>query len=154
VLSQKHQAQWWNWLSWRLPQERMTQSYLCCRGYVYYSYSEIAAQINASQSSSNRLISKSTIHRRLREWRLHAQISAKKPLLKETNKKNRLAWAKKQEQWKLSYGLLSLHFWFQPPCLCEMQRRCTDDLRMFSACVVPRYDGVGVHFCWQCQWYI
>ena len=38
--------------------------------------SEIAAQINASQSSSNRHISTSTVQRRLRESGLHGQISA------------------------------------------------------------------------------
>ena len=27
-----HQALWWNWLSWGPPQERKTQSYLCCSG--------------------------------------------------------------------------------------------------------------------------
>ena len=27
-----HQTLWWNWLSWGPPQERKTQSYLCCRG--------------------------------------------------------------------------------------------------------------------------
>jgi hypothetical protein len=33
---------------------------------------------------------------------LHGQISAKKPpLLKDTNKKKTLAWAKKHEQWTL-----------------------------------------------------
>ena len=32
---------------------------------------------------------------------LHGQIAAKKPLLKDTNKKKRLAWAKKHEQWTL-----------------------------------------------------
>ena len=63
--------------------------------------SEIAAQINASQSSSNRHISTSTVQRRLRESDLHGRIAAKQPLLKDTNKKNRLAWAKKHEQWAL-----------------------------------------------------
>ena len=42
--------------------------------------SEIAVQINASQSSSNRHISTSTVLRRLRESSLHGQIAAKKPL--------------------------------------------------------------------------
>uniref|UniRef100_A0A4W5PY66 Family with sequence similarity 131 member B n=1 Tax=Hucho hucho TaxID=62062 RepID=A0A4W5PY66_9TELE len=42
--------------------------------------SEIAAQINASQSSSNRHISTSTVQRRLRESGLHGQIAAKKKL--------------------------------------------------------------------------
>ena len=61
---------------------------------------QIAAQINASQSSSNRHISTSTVQRRLRESGLHGRIAAKKPLLKDTNKK-RLAWAKNHEQWTL-----------------------------------------------------
>ena len=65
--------------------------------------SEIAAQINASQSSSNRHISTSTVQRRLRESGLHGRIAAKKPLLKDTNKKKRLAWAKKHEQWTLDW---------------------------------------------------
>ena len=63
--------------------------------------SEISAQINASQSSSNRHISTSTVQRRLRESGLHGQIAAKTPLLKDTNKNKRLAWAKKHEQWTL-----------------------------------------------------
>jgi hypothetical protein len=56
--------------------------------------SEIAAQINASQSSSNRHISTATVQKRLRESGLHGRVAAKKPLLKDTNKKKRLAWAK------------------------------------------------------------
>jgi hypothetical protein len=40
---------------------------------------QIAAQINASQSSSNRHISTSTVKRRLRESGLHGPIAAKKP---------------------------------------------------------------------------
>ena len=43
--------------------------------------SEIAAQINASQSSSNRHIS--AVQRGPRESSLHGQIDAKKPLLKD-----------------------------------------------------------------------
>jgi hypothetical protein len=49
--------------------------------------SEIADQINASQSSSNRHISTSTVQRRLHESGLHGQIA-------DTNKKKRLAWAR------------------------------------------------------------
>ena len=63
--------------------------------------SEIAAQINASQSSSNTHISTSTVQRRLRESGLHGLIAANKPLLKDTNKNNKLYWAKKHEQWTL-----------------------------------------------------
>jgi hypothetical protein len=49
--------------------------------------SEIAGQINALQSSSNRQISTSTVQRRLRESGIHGQIAARKPLLKDTNNK-------------------------------------------------------------------
>jgi hypothetical protein len=49
----------------------------------------IAAQINASQSSSNRHIATSTVH---------GQIAAKKPILKDTNNKKTPAWNKKHEQ--------------------------------------------------------
>ena len=54
--------------------------------------SEIAFQINASQSSSNRHISTSTVQRRLCESGLHGRIAAKKPQLKDTNNKKRIAW--------------------------------------------------------------
>ena len=60
--------------------------------------SEIAAQINASQSSCNRHISTSTVQKSLCESDLHGRIAAKKPLLKDTDKKKRLASAKKHEQ--------------------------------------------------------
>ena len=43
----------------------------------------------------------STAQRRLSESGHHGRIVAKKPLLKDTNKKERLAWAKKLEQWTL-----------------------------------------------------
>jgi hypothetical protein len=62
--------------------------------------SETAAQINASQISNNIHISTSTVQR-LSESGLHGQITVKKPLLKNTNKKKRLPWAKKHEQWTL-----------------------------------------------------
>ena len=62
---------------------------------------QIAAQIHASQSSSNRHISTSTVQRRLRESGLHGRIAAKKPLLKDTNKNKRLTLAKKHEQWTI-----------------------------------------------------
>ena len=66
--------------------------------------SEMSDQINASQSSSNRHISTSTVQRRLSESRLHGRISAKKPLLKDTNKNKRLAWAKKHVVPTLKHG--------------------------------------------------
>ena len=82
---------------------------------------QIAAQINASQSSSNRHISASTERRRkLHESHLHGQNDEKKPLLKNTNKKKRLAWVKKHEQWtldggNLSFGLMSPNLIFLVP---------------------------------------
>ena len=39
----------------------------------------------------------STVQRRLRESGHHGQIAAKKPILKDTNKKKRLAWSKKHD---------------------------------------------------------
>ena len=65
-----------------------------------FAVPQIAAQINASQSSSNRHILTSTVQR-LHESGLHGRIATKKPLLKDTNKKKRLAWVKKHEQWTL-----------------------------------------------------
>ena len=90
------------------------------------------------ESSVNRHISTSTVQRRLRESGLHGWIAAKKPLLKDTIKTKRLAWVKKHEQWTLDWWKSVLwsdeskiwYFWFQPPCLCETQRKWTDDLRM------------------------
>ena len=92
--------------------------------------SEITAQINASQSSSNRHISTSTVQRRLCESGLQGQIAAKKPLLKDTNNKKRLAWAKKHEQWTLDW-CKSVLWSDKTKCdfFCETQSRWTDDLR-------------------------
>ena len=124
--------------------------------------SEIAAHIHASQCSSNRHISTSTDQRRQRESGLHGQIVAKKPtLLKDTNKKERLAWAKKHKQ--LTLDRCKSVLWSHESKLdifgsnrCEMHSRCTDDLRMCgSHCEEwrKRCDGVGV-LCWHCQSFI
>ena len=116
---------------------------------------QIPAQINVSQSSSNRHIS--TVQRRLYESDVHGWIAAKKLLLKDTNKKKRLNWAKKHEQWTLDWrkcflwsGVQIGDFWIQPSCLCEMQGRWMDDLlRCSSHCEAwrRRCGGVGV-LCW------
>ena len=125
--------------------------------------SQIAAQINASQSSSNRHISTSTVQR-LRESGLRGRISARKPLLKDTNMKNRLARAKKHEQWTLNWWKSVLwsdeskfDFWFQPLCLCEMHSRWTDDLCMcgsYHDAWRRRCYGVGVLCWWHSLWCI
>ena len=121
--------------------------------------SEIAAQINASQSSTNRHISTSTVQRRLCESGLHGWIAAKKPILKDTNKKI-LSWAKKRRQWTLDQWKLvqMCDFWFQPLCLFQTQSRWTDDLhRCGSHCKAwrkRRCDGEGVLCWWHCVWFI
>ena len=127
--------------------------------------SEIAAQRNASQSSSNRHISTSTVQRRLCESGLHGRIAAKKPLLKDTNKKKRLASG--QETRAMDIRLVEIcplvwwvqiwDFWFRQPCLCETQSRWTVDLRKCGShheAWRRRCDGVGVLCWWHCQWFV
>lgn len=67
--------------------------------------SQIRAYMNASERSSNRHVSTSTVQRRLCESDLRGQITGKKPLPKEANMKKRTAWTKKDkertlDQWK------------------------------------------------------
>ena len=126
--------------------------------------SEIAAQINASQRSSNRHISTSTVQKRLHESGLHGRIAAKKPLLEDTNNKKRLAWAKKHEQWTLDQWKSVL--WSDEPKLenfgsnrCDFVR-CRVGERMITTCVVPtvKNGGRGVILCgvlcwWHCLIY-
>jgi hypothetical protein len=108
-----------------------------CRKFIRVTSLRNCSPINDSQSSSNRHISTSTVRRRLRESGIHGGISAKKPVLKDTNKK-RPVWAKNQEQWisdrwkicPLGWWVQIWDFWFQPLCLCETLSRWTDDLRM------------------------
>ena len=102
--------------------------------------SEIAAQINASQSSSNRHISTSTVQRRLRESGLHGRIAA---------------WAKKHEQWTLDQWKSVL--WsdeskfeiFGSNRRVFVRRRKGE--RMDSTCLVPtvKHGGGGV-MVWGC----
>uniref|UniRef100_A0AAZ3RHR5 Transposase Tc1-like domain-containing protein n=1 Tax=Oncorhynchus tshawytscha TaxID=74940 RepID=A0AAZ3RHR5_ONCTS len=115
----------------------------------------IAAQINVSQSSSSRHISTSTVQRRLHESGLHSRIAAKKPLLKDTNKNKRFAWAKKHEHWTLDWWKLVL--WsdesnfeiFGSNLLVFVRRRVGE--HMISTCVVPtvKHGGGGV-MVWGC----
>ena len=103
-------------------------------------FSEIAPQINASQSSSNRHISTSILQRRLSETGLHGRISAKIPLLKDTDNKKRLTWAKKHKQWTLDrcksvlWSDESKFEMFGSNHCIFMRRRVGE--RMVSACVV------------------
>jgi hypothetical protein len=115
---------------------------------------QIEAQINASQSSSNRHISTSTVQRRLCESGLHGQIAAKKPQLKDTNK-NRLACAKKHEQWTLDWRKSVLwsdesKFDIFGSNLYVFVRRRVDE-RMISTCVIPTVKhGGGSVMVWVC----
>uniref|UniRef100_A0AAZ3RXX5 Transposase Tc1-like domain-containing protein n=1 Tax=Oncorhynchus tshawytscha TaxID=74940 RepID=A0AAZ3RXX5_ONCTS len=102
------------------------------------------------QSSCNRHISTSTVQRRLRESGLYGRIAAKKSLLKDTNKKKRLAWAKKHEQWTLDrwkYVLWSDESKFE---IFGSNRRVFVKHKVgklkISACVVPtvKHGGGGM----------
>uniref|UniRef100_A0A3B4CHW9 Transposase Tc1-like domain-containing protein n=1 Tax=Pygocentrus nattereri TaxID=42514 RepID=A0A3B4CHW9_PYGNA len=53
-------------------------------------------QVNATQSSSSRHISRTTVKRSL-----HGKIAARKPLLRTSNKQKRLVWAKEHKEWTL-----------------------------------------------------
>ena len=57
--------------------------------------------VTSFRNCSPNNISTSTVQRRLCESGIHGRIAAKKPLLKDTNNKKRLAWTKKHKQWTL-----------------------------------------------------
>ena len=59
---------------------------------------QIREQVNATQSSSSRHISRTTVKRRLCESGLHGRISARKPLLRTGNKQKRRVWAKEHNK--------------------------------------------------------
>jgi hypothetical protein len=82
------------------------------------------------------------------------ELLQRKPLLKDTNKKKRLAWAKKYEQWTLDRWKSVL---WSDESKCEIFSskrhvfvKCRVGERMISACVVPTVkhggDGVGMLF--------
>jgi hypothetical protein len=111
---------------------------------------KLAAQINTSLSSSNRHINCSETVRRRHESGLHGWIAAKKPLLKDTNNKKRLAWAKKHKQWTLDRWQ-SVLWCDESKCNIFGSNRCAfvrrlAGKRMISACVVPtvNHEGGGV----------
>ena len=81
---------------------------------------------------------------------IHGRIAAKKPLLKDTNKKKRLAWAKNYEQWTLD-GWKSV-LWSDESnfeILCSNFRvfvRHRVGEQMIPACLVPsvKHGGAGL----------
>ena len=100
-------------------------------------------------------ISTSTVQRRLRESGLHCRIVTKKPLLRKNNKKKRLAWAKKHNEWTLNQWESVL--WsdeskfdiFGSTRRVFVRRRKGE--RMVSSCVVPTVDhGGGEVMVWGC----
>ncbi|CAJ0960826.1 unnamed protein product [Ranitomeya imitator] len=62
---------------------------------------KIRDQVNATQSSSSRHISTTTVKRRLCAADLHGKIASRKPLLRTGNKQKRLVWAKEHKEWTL-----------------------------------------------------
>ena len=79
------------------------------------------------------------------------RIAAKKPLLKDIDKKKRLAWAKKHEQWILDRwtSVLSKFEIFGSNRSVFVRRRV--DEPMISACVVPSVKhGEGGVMVWGC----
>ena len=116
---------------------------------------QIRAQMNATQSSSSRHISTSTVQRRLHESGLYGQIAAKKTLLRKSNKQKRFVWAKKHKEWTLDQWKSVL--WsdeskfeiFGSTRRVFVQRRKGE--RMVSTCMVPtvKHGGGGV-MVWGC----
>ena len=111
---------------------------------------QIRAQMNATQSSSSRHISTSTVQRRLCESGLCGQIAAKKTLLRKSNKQKRFVWAKKHKEWTLDQWKSVL--WsdeskfeiFGSTRRVFVRHRKVE--RMVSTCMVPpvRHGGGGV----------
>ena len=116
---------------------------------------QIRDQMNATQSSSSRHISRTTVKRRLRESGLHGQIAARKPLLRRGNKQKRFVWAKKHKEWTLDQWKSVL--WsdeskfeiFGSNRRVFVRRRKGE--RMDSTCLVPtvKHGGGGV-MVWGC----
>jgi hypothetical protein len=91
---------------------------------------------------------------RLRESGLYGRIAAMKPLLKDTNMKKRIAWAKKHEQWTLDWwkcvlwSVSKLEIFGSNPCVVV---RHDVGERMISACVFPTLKhGRGGVMLWGC----
>ena len=116
---------------------------------------QIRDQMNATQSSSSRHISRTTVKRRLRESGLHGQVAARKPLLRRGNKQKRFVWAKKHKEWTLDQWKSVLwsdeskfEIFGSNHCVFV---RCRKGERMDSTCLVPtvKHGGGGV-MVWGC----
>ncbi|KAF0046089.1 hypothetical protein F2P81_002618 [Scophthalmus maximus] len=116
---------------------------------------QIRDQVNATQSSSSRHISRTTVKRRLCESDLHGRIAARKPLLRTGNKQKRLVWAKEHKEWTLDQWKSLLwsdesKFEIFGSNHCVFVRRRKGE-RMDSTCLVPtvKHGGGGV-MVWGC----
>ncbi|KAL6467397.1 hypothetical protein MHYP_G00252010 [Metynnis hypsauchen] len=116
---------------------------------------QIRDHLNATQSSSSRPISRTTVKRRLRKSGLHGQIAARKPLLRRGNKQKRFVWAKKHKEWTLDQWKSVL--WsdeskfeiFGSNRRVFVRRRKGE--RMDSTCLVPTVKhGGGAVMVWGC----
>ena len=121
AVAKKHQALRCNWFSWGPSQERPR---------VASAAEDTFIRVTSLRNCSpNKCLTDTAQHQLFRgdcESGLHVRIATKKPLLKDTNNKKRLAWAKKHELWTLGRSKVVLwsgvqigDFWFQPQCLCE-----------------------------------
>ena len=126
---------------------------------------QIRDQVNATQSSSSRHISRTTVKRRLCESGLHGRIAARKPLLRTGNKQKRLVWAKEHKEWTLDQWKSVLWsdeskfeiFGSNHRVFCATQKRWTDGLYMPGShreAWRRRCDGVGVLCWWHCWGFI
>ena len=118
--------------------------------------SEIAAQINASQSSSNRHnCSEETVWIRPSLSNCCKETTSKGHqweeetcLGQETQAMN----IRPVEICPLVWWVQIWDFWFQPPCLCETQSRWTND-RLMCEHYVKHGGGVMVLCWWHCRWF-
>ena len=120
--------------------------------------SEIAAQINALQISSNRCISTSTEMFRGDFMNQTFMVELLLPLLKDINKKKRHAWTKKHKQW--TWDRWKSFIWNDESKFKNVGSNRREFVRhrvgerMISACVVPTVKhegGVMVLYWWHCD---
>uniref|UniRef100_A0A8B9HBQ6 Transposase Tc1-like domain-containing protein n=1 Tax=Astyanax mexicanus TaxID=7994 RepID=A0A8B9HBQ6_ASTMX len=112
---------------------------------------QIRDQLNATQSSTSRPISRTTVRRRLHKSGLYDQISARKALLRRGNKQKRFVWAEKHK--KLTFDQWSDEYQFEilGSNRCYFVRRRKGEW-MDSTCLVPtvKHGGGGAVMVWRC----
>ena len=170
-----HQALQRNWLTWGPPPGKEDQESPLLRRIKFIrvtslrnrrlTAAQIRDQVNATQSSSSRHISRTTVKRRLCESGLHGRIAARKPLLRTGNKQKRLVWAKEHKEWTLDQWKSVLWsdeskfeiFGSNHRVFVRRRKRWTDGLYMPGShreAWRRRCDGVGVLCWWHCWGFI